>query len=481
MSYIGTSCIGASSGGSVNQLIALGAMNVYLTQDPTMTFWRTRYDKYTNFVMEPIEQVFNTQVAFGSESQVLLQKTGDLAYFQLLLIELPGITTCESTQAICGIGSTAFPCADPCNPCGDPPEPECVCPVPISIEPEDTTDVLDPLGLVDELDTCTGLTRPWAHWTNAVGQFLPKRVCLVIGGQQIDVLYNDYLFMWEELAGQPGKRLTEMIGKRFTLAQLVADSKRARILYVPLPFWYTLCPGNALALISLQFHGVQLNFCFETLERSVSVSDCNVTVVKCGDCTPLVAGDLRARIETEYVYLDIEERDRFATSSFEQLITQTQALYYCASNVCQARLQLNFNHPIIELIWAVRRQCQDLANNHFNYSGVWGRDPITSVGLLLNNQPRFSTREGRYFRLVTPWEFHTDIPEAFVYCFPFALYPENTEQPSGSCNFSRIDTVNLIFELQPELAAETVMFIVFGRNWNIFRYRQGLGGLAFAS
>jgi hypothetical protein len=66
-----------------------------------------------------------------------------------------------------------------------------------------------------------------------------------------------------------------------------------------------------------------------------------------------------------------------------------------------------------------------------------------------------------------------NIPEQ-GYCATRALYPETTEQPSGSYNFSRIDTVNLFFELQPKLAPETTEFIVFGRNWNIVRYHDGL-------
>ena len=62
--------------------------------------------------------------------------------------------------------------------------------------------------------------------------------------------------------------------------------------------------------------------------------------------------------------------------------------------------------------------------------------------LRLNNQPRFQEREGRYFRLVQPYQYHSLIPKSFVYCWSFALHPEDP-QPSGSCNFSRIDTVEL--------------------------------------
>jgi len=270
-----------------------------------------------------------------------------------------------------------------------------------------------------------------------------------------------------------------MVGKRFTRAQLVSDSKHDRRLYCPIPWYFTQTSGNALPLVSLQFHGVQIAICFEFLRNCVQVSDCDVIVVKCRDCSPLNAQDLIARLDTLYIYLDIEERDRFATGSFEQLIVQHQQFYMCTQN-CQIRIQLNFNHPIIELIWAVRRKCQEVCNNWFNYSGKFGKDPIEGVMLKLNNLPRFSGREGRYFRLVQPWQWHTDIPDSYVYCYSFSLHPEDA-QPSGSCNFSRIDNVELTFDLQQGLSNEQVTVIVFATNWNVFRFRDGLGGVAFAN
>src|SRR5690606_38147390 len=111
------------------------------------------------------------------------------------------------------------------------------------------------------------------------------------------------------------------------------------------------------------------------------------------------------------------------------------------------------------------------------YSGKWGQDPVKVVHLRLNNLPRFGGREGRYFRLVEPYQYHTLIPESFTYCFSFALFPEEP-QPSGSMNASRIDNIELMLELQDALSTEQVQIVVFGRNWNIFRYREGLGGQA---
>jgi hypothetical protein len=188
-----------------------------------------------------------------------------------------------------------------------------------------------------------------------------------------------------------------------------------------------------------------------------------------------------------YVYLDRAERDRFAASSFEQLMNAVQRFTMPMTASPQAHIAINFNHPVIELIWAVRRRCQYEVNNYFNYAGVYNRDPIDQVQLILNGNDRFSRREGRYFRLVVPYQWHTDIPDNFIYCFSFATEPEKM-QPTGSCNFSRIDNAEFVFSHQLYLVqppnggtAEQVENIIFARNWQIFKYRQGLGGIAFAN
>lgn len=469
------SIVAAAQGGGITEMLSVGAMGRYLTHNATYTFWRSRYQKHTQFAMEALEQAFNTTVAFGTEVQVTLNKTADLLYYLYVLIDLPGITACEGVgNSICN-GSQQFPACNACDPAHDGLPPYETCPSGCN----DGQEVTEPLDPDQEALICSGVCPPWAHWTNAIGQFLVKKIALVIGSQMVDQMTNDYLFMWEELTGKPGKRLTEMIGKRFTRAQLIQDSKEDRRLYVPIPFSFTLHHGNALPQVSLHFHGIQLFVAFETLQRSIQISSADVKVIKTRDCQPLCNNDLHARIEVTHVYLDVEERDRFSTGRFEQLITQVQPFYGCVQG-CFARIQVPFNHPIIELIWAARRRIHEQCNNHFCYAGKWNRDPIKCACLKLNNLVRVSPREGRYFRLVQPYQHHTDIPEGFIYCFSFAIYPESPA-PSGSCNFSRIDSVELILELQDDLSREDVAIILFGRNWQIYKYRQGVGGIGFTS
>jgi hypothetical protein len=285
--------------------------------------------------------------------------------------------------------------------------------------------------------------------------------------------------MWEELTGRSGRRLTEMTGKRYSRTQLVCDSRARRTLYVPLPFWFSQHSGHALALCSLQFHAVQLQIQWESLEKLIVVSAPGVQVKNCLSACCLSANDLSACIESCYIYLDTHERDKFATQSYEILVVQNQS-YSIQAQSSSVRVLMAFNHPVIELIWGIRRQCQDNANNWFNYSGIDSRDPLKDASLTLNNQQRFAPRSGPYFRLVQPWQHHSCIPESYVYSYSFALHPEDPN-PSGSCNMSRIDNVEMHMNLQPGLGRENVNILVFARNWNVLRFKEGLAGLAYAN
>jgi hypothetical protein len=285
--------------------------------------------------------------------------------------------------------------------------------------------------------------------------------------------------MWEELTGKSGKRLCEMTGKRFHRTALVCDSRQSRLLWCPLPFWFTMHSGQALSLASLQFHGVQISIEFERLENCVVVSNSAVEVINCETGCCLTSNDLNAHLETTYVFLDTVERDRFATTHFEVLIVQHQ-IFCSAQQSASIRTQLNFNHPVIELIWGIRRRCQEFSNNWFNFAGIDNRDPLHSAALFLNNQSRFGGKPAAFFRLVQPYQHHTNIPDTYVYCYSFALHPEDPS-PSGSCNFSRIDHVELQLNLQEGLANEPTTLIIFARNWNILRFREGLAGVGFAN
>lgn len=485
-----------SSGGSLTQLISLGSADKYLTANPSITFWRSRFHRYSQFAMEPIEQSFQTAVAYGSEAQLTFNRVGDL------IAQLYVVATIDGIYPDGGVTSTQFPSlsyADLCDTCWD-----------------ETGSTVCDTNTMPALPSYTGIAPAgtdtdghWCHYVDAVGFQLVRQTKLIIGGQTIDTISADYMACWDELSGQPGKRLKEMVGKSGILSDMIMDSMVDRRLYIPLPFWFTQSSGNALPIVSLQFHGIQLNVQFAELKSCVVTSCLDAgtagavggpTVKKVKNNLPLIESDLKAVVEANYVFLDIEERDKFAVGSFEQLITQVQSMTVAAQSQ-QVRLNLNFNHPVVELIWFVRRMCQEAKNQHFNFSGRNGNDPVAQVSLRLNNLPRFSQREGRYFRLVTPYQSHTNIPNEHIYVFPFALKADGgvtggNMEPSGSANFSRIDNVELVLDMQKGLSDANVggstcsqghvsnghfSVTVFGRNFNVLRFREGLSGLAYSS
>jgi len=112
----------------------------------------------------------------------------------------------------------------------------------------------------------------------------------------------------------------------------------------------------------------------------------------------------------------------------------------------------------------------------------WGENPVVTAKLQLNGQDRFSEREGTYFDLVQPYQHHTRNPDTGINVYSFALRPEE-HQPSGSCNFSRIDnaTLQLVLSNATVEGTKTAKVRVYATNYNVLRIMSGMGGLAYSN
>ena len=112
----------------------------------------------------------------------------------------------------------------------------------------------------------------------------------------------------------------------------------------------------------------------------------------------------------------------------------------------------------------------------------WGQNPVVTAKLQLNGQDRFSEREGTYFDLVQPYQHHTRNPDTGINVYSFALRPEE-HQPSGSCNFSRIDnaTLQLVLSNATVSGTKTAKVRVYATNYNVLRVMSGMGGLAYSN
>ena len=280
-----------------------------------------------------------------------------------------------------------------------------------------------------------------------------------IGGQVIDKHYGQWMKIWCDL--------THSYDKKVMLKGLLngdkcdcAGTNTNGTAFIPLQFWFCRNPGLALPLIALQYHEVKLNIKF-----------CNTTTAMTG-----------AEVWCDYIFLDTDERRRFAQVSHEYLIEQVQynnGVGHVAGTDVQT--ELRFNHPVKELIWQERIAGTTCCNDASGLSNV------CSALLQLNGHDRFRKRSGDYFKTVQRYEHHSGAERASmgdlvnagdIYMYSFALKPEE-HQPSGTCNFSRID--NAVLHINATTGASATQLDVYAVNYNVLRIMSGMGGLAYSN
>jgi hypothetical protein len=550
------------------QLVSYGAQDIYISGNPQITFWKVLYKRHTNFAMESIEVTFNGQADFGRRVTAVISRNADLMYRTYIQVTLPQVSLTASPN-------TRF------------------------------------------------------RWLNYVGHRLIKQVEIEIGGSRIDRQYGDWMQIWTQLTQPLGTQVSfdDMVGNSADLVLLKDGSGVAldatcaaseatnsclsragtplKTLYIPLQFWYCRNPGLAIPLIALQYHEVRINVEFEQ-----NYNCCYADLLTSSDWNTLPSNSLPANalgngvsqisqlqlvaasIYIDYVYLDTEERRRFAQQSHEYLIDQLQFTGDETVTASSNKIQMNFNHPTKELVWVVQRDsfvdcnspptpwiAEALGQQPFNYSDDWttegivtavlgrgalattggdipsynpqpgagagagtgaaygapvinglgsasgsglstgseiygngngsggddnffegttnyllakvilasnvkceGKNPVEVAKIQLNGQDRFDEREGRYFDKVQPWQHHTRTPSTGINVYSFALKPEE-HQPSGTCNFSRIDkaTLNLTLSVNTVRDQRTAKVRIYAVNYNVLRVMSGMGGLAYSN
>jgi len=312
---------------------------------------------------------------------------------------------------------------------------------------------------------------------------------LEIGGQKIDKQYSHWMYIWNELSLPYSKRegYKKMVGGD---GDVLSESSNDQ-LYIPLEFWFCRNVGLALPLIALQYHEVKVNILFQTAEK------CQ------GSATGL--GSLGASsLWVDYIFLDTDERRRFAQLSHEYLIEQLQFTGTESLSGSQAKPKLSFNHPCKELFWFVTAtggtspadnlnwynfttnqagtNVADVNTNVEARSATTSVNPIDTAKLVLNGNDRFSERNGSYFNTIQPYQHHENVPtNAGINVYSFALKPEE-HQPSGTLNMSRIDTAVLNLNLNASYTANRDKALhVYAVNYNVLRILSGMGGLAYSN
>jgi hypothetical protein len=434
-------------GGGLMQLVAYGAQDIYLTGNPQITFFKVVYRRHTNFSIEAIRQVFDgstTNLHSGGIKSVLISRNGDLVYKMWIECDL-------------------------------------------------TYDA--------DID---GGSPTYTNWVNNTGHALIEECDIEIGGQRMDKHVSEWLDIYNELTDHEE---SEWIGlnkhsaknaylKSQTETTLAATPTR---LYIPLKFWFCNNVGLALPLIALQYHEVKLNIKFRSIYGLINSNGAStLTTSTNAKTSPTLFAD--------YIYLDTDERRRFAQVSHEYLIEQLQY----SKNTATTNLLLNFNHPVKEVIWVMPNKTFGLTkgdtsgdsdsidatiignhkNDYFNYnasqvSGFKHRisnqdsyEGFKKATIKLNGHTRFKERDASYFRICQPQQAGHKIPTKHIYMYSFALNPEE-HQPSGTCNFSRVDNAHLNFtEVNDKDNYKLNVYVI---NYNVLRIMSGMGGLAYSN
>jgi hypothetical protein len=308
-----------------------------------------------------------------------------------------------------------------------------------------------------------------------IGSALINEVELEIGGQRIDKHYGHWMEVWSELTeSNPGNvqgtAAANMVdGTKFQnmsysggVVGMGANVVVAKM-FVPLQFWFCRNPGLALPLIALQYHEVKVILTFATAAALAG---------------GLSASDLSCDLWCDYVYLDTDERRRFAQVSHEYLIEQVQFMNSASST----SHDLVLNHPVKELIWTGGVTSPSTATTN-GPSTPLALTAASTYKLTLNGHDRFAARDRQYFTRCQVYDHHkggglgaaSGSANDTIAVYSFALEPEE-HQPSGTCNFSRIDTAQLKID-----SGAADAFYIYAVNYNVLRIMSGMGGLAYSN
>ena len=478
-------------GGGLMQLVAYGAQDVYLTGQPKVTFFQSTYKRHTNFAMECVQQTVNGSGGNGGVFSVTLSRSGDLVG-DMFMVAQP---TQSSAAAL--------------------------------------------------TSTNSNFDMNW------VAERAIERIELYIGGQLIDRHQQTWFRLYSEVFLDDTKKMDY---GRLTSSSVVDNRSSSTTslskVYLPLLFFFNRNPGLYLPLIALQYHEVRLDFIMSQYYSSYF-------------------GTNGIEVWANYMYLDTNERDRFAKNNHEYLTEQVQHVTPDAvgssSENAPSIIRLQFNHPVKELIWCYQNNQlspstnlnamwnfssstanvnvtvnpQQLPQNGMNLlpnqvgvprlfspsllssnlyivtalgalgdrtislqsnvqtgnvfwieSGlpnygtantVFGYEvgPLHKFKLILNGTDRFIEQPGKYFNQYQPYQYHSGAPYVGIYTYSFALKPEDL-QPSGTCNFSRIDMAQVAVSLKSGMGANLSQKM-FAVNYNVLKVASGMGGLVFSN
>lgn len=283
-------------GGALLSLVAVGVQDTLLTGNATVTFWKSVVRRHTPFAIESIIQTTNGTVGFSNRVTVVVSRNGDLLKSGCLEITLP--------------------------------------PLP-----------------------------PGYSYVRGAGYRLMSEMHLEIGGQRIDTITSEWNEILHELTTPESKiaSLDAMVGRDWTgrdaygRFDVNGGNSAPDKIYVPLRFFFDNSPSLAIPLIALQYHQVSLSYQIADMASMIRWYDNSTNTWIVPPTMPPVSSQMQIDTFIDYVFLDTDERRRFATVSHELLITQMQTAGPEQVTVMPGggahNMRLNFNHPVKAIVW----------------------------------------------------------------------------------------------------------------------------------
>ena len=403
------------------------------------------------------------------------------------------------------------------------------------------------------------------QWIKRIGEYIVKDISLQIDtNQNVDKHYSEWFHAYSELNYNEGKKkgYYKMIGnvpEMYDPANAsgnggqypnvgYAPSIVNRKLYLPLIFWFNKFASMSFPLIAIQKTEININITLRKLQHLYTVID--YTGVSGGTgyrVRPTKANhyignflniittqnslDVNPSIEINNIFLDNEERKRFAMSSHDYLITQLQAITQTYNYSKSISLDLtNINKPVTELVFMIRRSDMEDVNDWSNYTN-WNLSdvPPYSIGyinpygvpLTLNagNIKYYKTRnllksakiriqtqditigntldndvistqrlEGKdfiFYNLMENFNSNANMPDEGIYTYSFSL-DNSSLQPIGAVNMSSISNKDIILNLTdinptggynyPSGTAYNYIVYIFAVNYDILKIMGGMVG-----
>lgn len=456
-----------SSGGRV-QLAAQGAQDIFITSNPTTSYFLKRYSKHTKFAIQTGEVSFDQQPLFGQKARATIPRVGDLVkelYFKFTLPEL--------NQGI--------------------------------------------LKQYDPISETNVNINGYPSFVDSIGNAIMQSISLKIGNQTIETINGDYLEIYNDMFIPTSQALgiRELTGRTYSRTGIGPASNVSyrteqsfnaigafpRTFIVPLRFWFTQDTSLSIPLTSLYKQEVQVEINFENLERLIvntrKIFD-NENLIPYLDTLALGGNKIQIinpTILCDYIFLSEEESKFFLSTSQDYLITQIQGIELSipANEVyteVPKTIRTYFKNPVKEFYIVVQNDTfrprnpndsDTTVNDYFRFTGSNNQnlDNLKSLELLFNGNQRIDNliADSLYLRIVQPLQSHTKSPNRYIYNYSFCIDAENY-QPTGQVNFSRIKDVLFNLFLNPSFA-QVRNVRLYVKSYNVLRIESGMAGLLF--